>query len=128
MKLWTFLAVLLLACAPCFAQAPLQGVTLKVRVEANEFDKKLLLEKLNDNGKDHHLTFVAADEGYDYRIEFKTFQQTTAEGSRRSAAKTTVYDKDGNDLFRFSRDSRYTDTGATNAVAKEIIKRLRELK
>jgi uncharacterized caspase-like protein len=35
--------------------------TLHVRIEATELDKKLLLEKLNGNGKSHHLKFAAAD-------------------------------------------------------------------
>jgi len=31
-------------------------------VEATELDEKLLLEKLNDNGKDHHVKFVVTDD------------------------------------------------------------------
>jgi hypothetical protein len=48
--------------------------------------------------------------------------------ARRSGACVTVFDKRGNTLFAFTREQRITDSGATNAVAKEIIKRLNELK
>lgn len=121
------LAVLLIfAAAACFAQAP-KGVTLKVRIEATAYDENLLLDKLNDNGKDHHMAFEATKGPWEYRIVFRTYQLIAPDGGRRSGARAIVYAKDGHELFTFSRDMRVTDAGATNAVAKEIIKRLREL-
>jgi hypothetical protein len=120
------LAILLaVAIVPSIARAA--DTTYRVRIEATELDKKLLLEKLNDNGKSHHLKFVGADDGYDYRIVFGTYQEEPPQGGRRSGAEVTVYNSKGETLFTFRRDQRITDTGATNAVAKEIIKRLREL-
>lgn len=41
-------------------------------------------------------------------------------------AVADVYDAQGKELFKFDRKGRGTDKGATNAVAKEIIKRLSE--
>jgi len=121
------LAILLaFAVFPGIARAAADS-TLRVRIEATELDKKLLLEKLNDNGKSHHMLFAAIDEGFDYRIVFETFQEETPQGNRRSGARVTVFDKQGATLFSFNRLQRYTDSGATNAVAKEIIKRLHEL-
>jgi hypothetical protein len=45
-----------------------------------------------------------------------------------SEAKATVYDENDAELFSFTRALRRTDAGATNAVAKEIIKRMLKLK
>lgn len=119
--------LLLLALAPTPAR-PATDTTLRVRIEATELDKKILLEKLNDNGKSHHLKFEPADDAFDYRIVFETYQEQTPTGNRRSGAHVTFYDKQGNSLFAFTREQRITDSGATNAVAKEIIKRLNELR
>jgi len=124
---WTLAVVFVLALAPGVARAGAGETTWRVRIEATELDKKVLLEKLNDNGKSHHLKFTAADDGYDYRIVFGTYQEEPPQGGRRSGAEVTVYNNKGETLFTFRRDQRITDTGATNAVAKEIIKRLREL-
>ena len=74
MKLRTLAVVLLLAALPCFAQAPARDVPLKVRLEGTELDKSLLLEKLNDHGKDHHMAFEATDGPWEYRIIFRTYQ------------------------------------------------------
>jgi hypothetical protein len=41
---------------------------------------------------------------------------------------TKVFDAKGSELFSFNRDGRKTDAGAANATAKEIIKRLRQLR
>src|SRR5271168_257184 len=119
------LAVLLCAAvAPCFAQAG--TTTLRVRLEGPELDTKVLLNKLNDNAKDHHLAFVASTGAWDYRIIFRTYQEPGPDGPR-SGARATVFGKNGKELFNFSRDNRHTDGGATNAVSKEISKRLREI-
>lgn len=128
MKLCTLAILLLLAALPCFAQAPPKEATLKVRIEATALDKSLLLDKLNDNGKDHDMAFEATSGPWEYRIVFRTYQLIAPDGSRRSGARAIVYGKNGKELFTFSRDMRYTDSGATNAVAKEIIKRIRELR
>jgi hypothetical protein len=45
-----------------------------------------------------------------------------------SMASTAVFDSNGTELFEFERHGRATDNGATNAVAKEIIKRLIKLR
>ena len=127
MRPWIPAVLIAFALAPVVARPVTADTTLHVRIEATELDRKLLIEKLNDNGKSHHLKFAAADDGFDYRIVFETFQEETPTGNRRSGAHVTVYDKQGNTLFAFTREQRLTDTGATNAVAKEIIKRLREL-
>jgi hypothetical protein len=109
------------------AQAPL----LKVKIEATELDKAVLIKKLNEHGADHSLRFEAADAEYVYRIVFATSQDKTdlfvwggGGGMNSSAAGADVFDADGKELFKFTRAARGTDAGATNAVAKEIVKRL----
>jgi hypothetical protein len=123
----TLLFLLAIAAAPLgSAQNPL-GSNLKVKVEATELDQQTLLARLNANGAAHHLKFVLAEQGYDYRITFGT-EQKPVSGINASAATTAVYDGGGKELFEFKREGRWTDSGATNATAKEIIKRLLKLK
>jgi hypothetical protein len=80
------------------------------------------------------MTFELVEADYDYRIVFATGQgttQTTIWGSggslNSSNASADVFDLKGTELFRFERKQRGTDEGATNAVAEEIIKRIRKL-
>lgn len=86
-------------------------------------------------GADHGLKLAQADSDFDYRIVFATSQgktQTTMWGSggqmNSSQATTAVYDAKGTKLFEFQRGSRWTDSGAANAAAKEIIKRILRLR
>src|SRR5690348_7449408 len=46
----------------------------KVKVEATELDRRMLLDKLNEHGAEHGLRFDLADSDYDYRIVFSTGQ------------------------------------------------------
>jgi hypothetical protein len=107
------------------------STTFQVKIEATELDRQMLLEKLNANGAYYHLKFVVADQDFDYRITFATRQAPV--GTRygdvnASRAITSVFDSKGTELFEFNRQGRWTDSGATNAAAKEIIKRLLKLK
>jgi hypothetical protein len=114
----------------CLAQTAQGQKPLKVKIEATELDRRTLTEKLNVHGEAHHLRFVLADQDFDYRIVFGTQQGgvATAYGSlNSSAAITSVFDSKGSELFEFKREARWTDSGATNAAAKEIIKRLLKL-
>ena len=102
----------------------------RITIEATELDKKILLEKLNVHGADHKLGFVLAEKDFDYRIVFSTGQrgyQTGYGEMNSSGSSVQVYDSKGTELFAFNRAGRATDSGATNAAAKEIIKRLRKL-
>ncbi|HKW18438.1 MAG TPA: hypothetical protein VJO35_13105 [Terriglobales bacterium] len=108
---------------------------LKVKIEANQWDQNLILQKLNQHAASHHLRFEVAEDGYQYRITFATGQKRNtllaamgAGAVNYSKADVTVYDGKGAALFQFERDNRYTDSGATNAAAKEIIKRLVKLR
>jgi len=117
------------------AKAAAPAETVKVRIEASEMDRRMLLEKLNEHGAEHGMKFVADEKEFNYRIHFaveqgKGWTSGAAGGGsyNTSEAKATVYDDKDGELFSFSRAQRRTDSGATNAVAKEIIKRMLKLK
>jgi hypothetical protein len=109
--------------------------TVKVKVEATELDRRELIKKLNEHGADHRMKFEAADDQFTYRIAFGTGQRENgtlaamgAGSINYSQAQVRVFDADGTELFAFERANRYTDAGATNAAAKEIIKRILRLR
>jgi hypothetical protein len=119
------LAIVALLPSLLLAQArPLAEI--KVKIEAPETDKLLLLNKLNEHGADHHMHFTSVQDGFDYRLVFGTQQPSAPWGGNTSAAGVSAFDTEGKEIFRFSRSNRATDKGAANAVAKEIIKRLLE--
>jgi hypothetical protein len=129
------LALLVLAFpASAPAKAATEPQTVKVKIEASEMDRRLLLQKLNEHGADHQMKFVLDDKEFSYRINFTVDQGkgwTSGAGGgsyNTSEAKTTVYDEKDSELFSFTRAQRRTDSGAANAVAKEIIKRMLKLK
>ena len=129
------LALFVLAFPVNGAKAAAEPQVVKVKIEASEMDRRLLLEKLNDHGAEHGMKFVLDAKEFSYRIQFAVEQGkawNTGVGSggsyNTSEAKATVYDNKDEELFSFSRAQRRTDSGATNAVAKEIIKRMLKLK
>jgi hypothetical protein len=109
---------------------------IRLTVTATELDKRMLLKKLNDNGHEDKLIglkamkFALSENEFDYRIVFETGQgavQTRWGDINSSGSRVEVFDSKGTELFAFNRAGRWTDSGATNAAAKEIIKRLRKL-
>jgi hypothetical protein len=121
-------SLLLVLGVACCAQAQLK--TIRTKIEATELDRRMLLQKLNAHGLDHHMTFELAESDFDYRIAFSTGQgttQTTWGELNSSVASADVFDPNGTELFRFERKGRGSDETATNAVAKEIIKRILKL-
>jgi hypothetical protein len=114
-----------------FAQSRRPVSELKLKIEATELDRRALLQRLNADGSSHHLKFALTEQGFDYRIVFGTGQKpvgTTYGDINASAGSTAVYDAEGKEMFEFRREGRWTDSGATNAIAKEIIKRLVKLR
>jgi hypothetical protein len=49
------LVLLIFSCS--FAQFTMGQQTLRVRIDAKEFDRALLIQKLNEHGADHHIKF-----------------------------------------------------------------------
>ena len=113
------------------AQAKNPPVEVKVRVEASAWAKSLLLEKMNESGRLHGLHFDESDQDFAYRVVFGTSQDPTAGqyGQMNDiTGSASVYDAQGNEMFDFTREGRFTASGVTNAVAKEIVKRLHTIR
>jgi hypothetical protein len=114
-----------------FSQFAMGQQVVRVRIDAKELDRALLIQKLKEHGADHHMKFELVNENFEYRIAYGTGQ---AAGFApygpvvATASVTRVFDAKGAELFAFNRDGRKTDAGAANATAKEIVKRLRELR
>lgn len=125
-----FLSLLLGLGVACCAQGQAGSKPIRTKIEGTELDRRMLLEKLNAHGQDHHMRFEMAESDFDYRIAFTTGQgttQTTWGELNSSIASADVFDPNGTELFRFERKGRGSDKGATNSVAKEIIKRILKL-
>lgn len=125
-----FSALLFLSVA---AHAGKQPVTIKVKIEGTVLDAKMLLERLNVNGKDdevvgrHRMVFEQTEKDYDYRIVFNIEQRPYGVGygsMNSSMASADVFDNANAELFKFNRQGRASDKGAANAVAVEILKRI----
>ncbi len=115
----------------CFAQIAMAQQVVKVRIDAKPVERQLLIAKLNDHGADHHMKFQMVEQNFDYRIAYGTGQAGGVGPYGpvvATASVTRVFDAKGAELFNFNRDGRKTDAGAANATAKEIIKRLRNLR
>jgi hypothetical protein len=121
------LALLIFTPTLVFSQSKAPSGVVKIQIEATELDKKLLLDKLNAHSSGHHIHFEGAEENYIYRVVFSTGQEvypTMFGGMNSSTASASVFDSTGKELFQIKRAGRSTDSGATNALAKEIVKRL----
>jgi hypothetical protein len=126
-----FIGILLGLALTGTAQAKKQQQEIRVRVEASAWYQSLLLEKLNDSGRLHGLHFDESDQNYDYRIAFGTGQDTVAAeyGQMNDATgSAAVFDPRGAKMFEFNREGRFSDAGVTNAIAKEIVKRLLKIR
>jgi hypothetical protein len=113
------------------ASARKQPQEIRVRVEASAWYQTLLLEKLNDSGRLHGLHFDEADQNYDYRIAFGTGQDPVAAQYGQmndTSGSAAVFDAHGAEMFEFNREGRFSDAGVTNAIAKEIVKRLLKIR
>jgi hypothetical protein len=130
MKLLRHLLVLVIfSCG--FAQFAMGQQVVRVRIDAKELDRALLFQKLNEHGADHHMKFELANQNYEYRIAYGTGQaggMSVYGPVVATASVTRVFDSKGAEVFNFNRDGRKTDAGAANATAKEIVKRLRQLR
>ncbi len=93
-----------------------------------------LLEKLNENGTKHGMKFIPVEKGYDYKVRFTTgkTQEAGIVGAiggtfDYDAGFATVHDSHDAELFQIKRQG-WSERGATNKIAKEIIKRIRRLR
>jgi hypothetical protein len=125
--------LLVLAIFSCgFAQFAMGQQVIRVKIDSNkELDRALLIQKLKEHGADHHMKFELVNENFDYRIAYGTGEAAGFSPYGpvvATASVTRVFDAKGAEVFNFNRDGRKTDAGAANATAKEIVKRLRQLR
>jgi hypothetical protein len=125
--------LLVLAIFSCgFAQFAMGQQVIRVKIDSNkELDRALLIQKLKEHGADHHMKFELVKENFDYRIAYGTGEAAGFSPYGpvvATASVTRVFDAKGAEVFNFNRDGRKTDAGAANATAKEIVKRLRQLR
>jgi len=120
------LVLVIFSCA--FAPFAMGQQTWRVRVDAKDLDRGLLISKLQEHGANNHIKVTIANENYDFRVAYGTGGFTPYGAAGASASVTKVFDGNGTQLFEFTRDGRKTDVGAANATAKEIIKRLKKLR
>ena len=115
--------LLIIALAPLgFAQSKSAASDRKMKIEATELDRKTLLERLNANGASHHFKFAMAEQDFDYRIDFGTATPWAVYGDvNASMGFTAVYDAQGKEALEFKREGRWTDSGATNAISKDLL-------
>jgi hypothetical protein len=105
--------------------------TIRVKIAADSWTRVTLLKQLNDHGASKHWKFAAASEGepYDYLIQFQASEEDIPVGTyggsiRAHDTAVTVYDADNQEAFSFTKPGRWTEKGAADSAAREIIKRL----
>jgi hypothetical protein len=118
----------------CLAQEATPEL-IKVQIEANQWNRAKLLEKLNQNGSKHRMKFLLTEEGYDYRIRFATGKtpeaiivQGTGGTTNYDTGFATVYDAKGAELFQIKHEALWSEASAINGGAKEIVKRLEKMR
>jgi len=105
---------------------PVLARDVKVKIEGNLADAVKLVEQLNENGKKHNLRFILTDSDYEFRIAigsegWSKWDTVFGGGADASAAVLTP---NCELLFIVSRSGRWGQSGALNAVSKEIVKKL----
>ena len=127
-----FIGILIGLTFSAAAQARRAPQEIKIKVEASSaWEQSLLLEKMNESGRLHGLHFDESEEDYEYRVVYGTAVDPAAVqyGQINATVGTvTVFDAQGHEMFDFQREDRVTEAGVTNAVAKEIVKRLQVIR
>lgn len=122
------LCIVLLIVAPTViaGQTKSPATTIKVKIEAQEASKRLLLQKLQAEGKDLGLAWQESTAGFDYRILLDVRDETNVRVSW-CTARATVDSADGKQLFQFT-EGGWSCLPAADSVAKGIIERLVRLR
>jgi len=132
----SFFLIISVLCVSTLLQAA-SPAPIKIRIEANQWNRGKLLEKLNQNGASHGMMFILAGEAeaYEYRIVFrtgKTSEAVVVNGTGGTADYDTgfavVYDSHGEEMFQISHEAWLNETAAINGIAKDIVKRLKKMR
>jgi hypothetical protein len=122
---WLCVMLLVLTATPLAAQNNPAGTTVKAKIEAREIDKRLLLERLQADGKDRGLAWQESAAGFDYRILFEIRDETNMRVFW-CITKATVRTADGKELFQLTQGG-WSCTSAVDSIANAIIERLLSL-
>jgi hypothetical protein len=118
--------LLILAATPVGGQTKAAATRIKIKIEAQEASKRLLLQKLQADGKDLGLVWQESTAGFDYRILLDVRDETNMRVSW-CTARATVHAADGKQLFEFT-EGGWSCLPATESVARGIIERLVRLR
>src|ERR1700674_4681009 len=125
MRTTSLLAGVLILPLACLGQSAPAQVAINVQIDANQWNRAKLLEKLNQQGSKHGMKFALADEGkeYDYRIGFNTGKtprdilvQGTGGTVDYDTGFATVFSRQGEELFQIKHEATWTETGAINGT------------
>jgi len=137
MRTTSLLAGVLILPLACLGQSAPPVTAITVQIDANQWNRTRLLERLNQQGPKHGMKFVLTDEGkeYDYRITFrtgKTPRDILVQGTGGTVDYDTgfaaVFNAQGEELFQIKHEATWTEAGAINGTAKEIVKRLKVMR
>jgi hypothetical protein len=100
---------------------------IKLKVEGDKQTGIKMAEQLNKHGKDKDLQFTLVDENFEFRVAVYTEGMTTSDvllgGGADSSA--VVLSPQCEMLFVVTRSGRMTESGALNAVTKELAKKFK---
>jgi len=100
---------------------------VKVRIEASLPDAVKLVERLNVNGREEGIQFRMVEDEFDFRIATGSEGWSAADvwlGGGGADASAAVLTPDCKLLFIVARSGRMTQSGAINALSKELAKKL----
>lgn len=121
--------VLAVGAAVCLLASPglVVAKELKIKVEGDKSTGLKMVEQLNKHGKDKDLQFTLTDENFEFRVAVYTEGISTADvmfgGGADSSA--VVLSPQCEMLFVVTRSGRMTESGALNAVTKELAKKFK---
>jgi len=122
---WLCVVLLVLTPMALAAQNKPAGATIRVKIEARETDKRLLLKRLQADGKDRGLAWQESAAGFDYRILFEIRNETNMRVFW-CITRATVRTADGKELFQLTQGG-WSCTSAIDSIANAIIERLLSL-
>jgi hypothetical protein len=100
---------------------------IKLKVEGAKQTGFTMAEQLNKHGKDKDLQFTLVEEGFDFRVAVYTEGMTGTDvllgGGADSSA--VVLTPQCEMVFVVTRSGRMTESGALNAVSKELVKKFK---
>jgi hypothetical protein len=121
------LCIVLLILAPTVVAGQTKpSATTKIKIEAQEASRRLLLQQLQAEARDFGFVWQESTVGFDYAIRLDIRDETNMRVSW-CTARATVESADGKQLFQFT-EGGWSCLPAADSVAKGIIERLVRLR